>query len=248
MVFEGAWSEYSTAWQHADWSQGFRCGAYNQPTHELGFQEITLFSFPALFSPWNISAVFPNDRFHQQPHAYLCYAKRAHSCAATTTYGRDGTQRFEEMIACPGVDASRSELSNSAWRFISGPLPISRSVNVATFSAGRGSDGDCAEIRLHDEDVSTGAQVVFALECNVSAPGGLDIACPKDNQVRLSVDAGFSDITKDTLLVSPTANMTIITERYRLDESRMIHVQPDSTLVFIADLDSSLTSITLCFY
>ena len=241
MVFEGAWSEYSTAWQHADWSQGFRCGAYNQPTHELGFQEITLFSFPALFSPWNISAVFPNDRFHQQPHAYLCYAKRAHSCAATTTYGRDGTQRFEEMIACPGVDASRSELSNSAWRFISGPLPISRSVNVATFSAGRGSDGDCAEIQLDNE--GTGAQVLFALECNVGA-------CPKDNRVRISVEAESSLVVRETILVFSSKNMTNITGSYLLNESGTINVNPGSTLVFVADYDSdsySFTSVTLCF-
>merc|ERR1712032_34834 len=90
------------------------------------------------------------------------------------------------------------------------------------------NNNDCAEIHLHNSELQIGAQVVFALTCNVTAPvdpsvsvaGNTSahaepatIACPKDNIVRLSVQSGRK-ITisptriRSTLMISPTPNMT----------------------------------------
>merc|ERR1711934_286196 len=79
-------------WKHANWTNGFRCGAYGMPPQSFYLSmgvNISQFAFPTLF------ASLQNERHYQQPYAYLCYA-RDRSCKATAG-DRDATH-FEEMM------------------------------------------------------------------------------------------------------------------------------------------------------
>ena len=230
-------------WKHADWSGGFRCGAYSMPSVQMGDIEINRFAFPAMFS----SSIIGD----QKPQAYLCYAT-ALACKAKV-YSRDSTP-FEEMMACPGP-ARQNQRFTSVWRNISSPLPTlvprgQHGNNVAEFRSNRGRDGDCCEIQL-DNSARVGAQVVFTLACNWSAYVGpsaraeSDSICPQENHVRLTVKSKY--ITRGALLVSPTVNMTSAVE-YGLGEStsQNIIVNSGSTFALIVDQSSDLRSVKLC--
>ena len=241
VVYEGEYIVKSGEWTHADWTDGFHCGAYNMPAIGFMFEPIERFLFPALFSSWTV------DGQYQKPRAYLCYAG-GQSCEVEETYEGDSAM-FKEMMACPGPK-QRPTRAGSAWRNISGPLPTletswANATDVARFRAARGEGGDCAKIKFGDV-VDVGAQVVFTLTCNVTGadPG---IVCPEDNRVRLSVESG--PLPRAALLVASTANMTDV-KVHHLDEStssKDIFVHPGSTLVLVKDLTSNLKDVTLCF-
>ena len=157
-------------------------------------------------------------------------------------------------MACPGFGV-RSKWLASAWRNISGPLPTlaQRGDNVASFQAGRGSNGDCAEIRV-DNSARIGAQVVFTLDCNASAhvdssargETDIGIACPKDNRIKVSV-AKPGPVTRGTLVVAPTTNMTNSTVYPLGLKSQHIIANPDSTFILVIDQSSDSMIVTLCF-
>ena len=230
-------------WKHADWSGGFRCGAYLIPTLRVADDNMDRLSFPAMFT----SSIMGD----QKPQAYLCYAG-ALACKAKV-YSRDSTP-FEEMMPCPGP-ARQIQRFTSAWRNISGPLPTmlprgQNGNNVAEFRSNRGRDGDCCEIQL-DSSARVGAQVVFTLACNWSAHVGQSAraepnsVCPQENHVRLTVKSKY--ITRGALFVSPTVNMTSVVE-YDLGEStsQNIIVNSSSTFTLIVDQSSDLKSVKLC--
>ena len=240
------------SWEHSTWADGFRCGAYTRPRVNLGLQDVPRFSFPALFSSSKTSSGI------QKPLAYLCYAERPRACKSQAS--ESDSSEFEEMISCPGP--VRHKWGDSAWRNISGPVPTfatswGNSSEVAEFRAGRGEEGDCARIQVHNSAL-IGAQVVFTLACDNSTRVGPrvrsgnttvrdehEIICPKDNIVRLSTESGQH--IRSTLLVSPTPNMTHMTV-YRLElKAYDITVLPDSMLVLVVDKTSDLRNIKLCF-
>ena len=245
---EKTWFELGNlmSWQHADWTGGFRCGAYTRPRMNWGLDNLPRFSFPALSSK------------SLKAKAYLCYAKRTRSCQA-----KADTSHFEEMMSCAAP--VQHKWPNSAWRNISGPLPTitttwSQGNEVAEFGASRGRDGDCARIRIINPYQFIGAQVVFTLACNdnvgvdpsvhlkpanASAGVGHGIACPKDNISKISIECG-KDI-KSTFLVSSTAKMTNMTA-YRLGfEPQNVVTYPGSVFVLVVDRTSDLRRFTLCF-
>ena len=251
-VYEGILYEDEFAvdlgnWRHADWTEGFRCGAYARQTISFVLQPIRSVSFPALFSP------VTTKRQYQKPRAYLCFAGTSQSCNAKT---RDtDTNHFEETMACPGP--AKHTWFDSAWRNISGPFPTLQtpwrnSRPVAEFRAGKGRDGDCAEIQLLDV-ANIGAHVVFTLACDGKASARTQvtnrtengIACPVGNKVKLSVKSGLN--VRATLIISPLANMTNITIHHLDLTQRTITVYPDSTLTLVADYSSDLKTVTLCF-
>ena len=256
VVIEGELSNYE--WQHTeDWTDGFRCGALANPNISLdGYGDFTWVNFPALFS----SSIPDGSVKLSHPRAYLCYAEKSRSCQSHA--GTSDQLQFEETMACPG--AVRRAWFASAWRNISSPRPIAASAwqegkSLVKFRAGRGSDGDCAEVELSVREI--GSQVVFTLECNTTErvgavnagaePGNLSghrqhaIACPEDNRVRVSVTS--ESVTKGTLLVSPNATMTKMAS-YTLElRSQTILVTPDSTLILIVDKSSDPVSVSLCF-
>ena len=230
------------AWQYADWSDGFRCGAFSMPRVDFGLEIFDRVAFPALFSFWKT-----NDQ-QQKPHAYFCYA-RAGSCKARTS-GKDDIH-FEEMLSCPGQNA----LFASAWRNISGPFPTPATNwrsggHVVEFHASNSSKGDCAEIKVVNAGDS-GAQVVFTLACNVSDAAD---QCPKNNHVKLTVEdyspSMLSIITgsdaKRALMISPTTSMTNATIYDLKIKSQNILVKSGSTLVLVSDRSSGSMTITLC--
>ena len=223
-------------------------------------------SFPALFSKLEtphaahlVSGI--RIRARQHPRAYLCYAGPPRSCEAKS-YDRHNTH-FKEMMACPSSEVQH-KWSSSAWRNISGPRPILDTIwretggNVAEFRAGKGYNGDCAEIKLQNA-AGIGAQVVFTLVCNVSTrsePGKVGvqaepgILCPKDNRVELSVvESGLAlgSVIKGALVVLPMANMTNTTVHHLLPTSQKISVHPGSILVLVVDQSADLTSVRVCF-
>ena len=241
-------------WFHADWTNGFRCGAVTKP----GWSELTttlqtsaFTTFPAVFSSWNPS--FGT----QEPLAYLCYAKRSRgqSCEALI-YIKNGIH-FDEEMACPGN--IRHKWYGSAWRNISSTR-ASGDNSVVEFVAASSSDGDCAEIRMHGAVKGIGAHVVFTLECNVTksveassgAKAGASsvndqpvIMCPKDNRVQVSVES--TTIPRATLLVYPAARGTSMTS-YTLEATQQSAVvSAGSTLVLVADKSSNSMIVRLCF-
>ena len=244
-------------WHHADWTHGFRCGAVTRPGWAgltATTQKNPFTSFPALFSPWNPS--FGT----QQPLAYLCYADRPQSCQAHTQ--RRNKARFKETMACSS--AVRRDWLGSAWRNISSTRPIPSTKfapgsSVAEFRAGRGSNGDCAEIQLHAVQ-GIGSHVVFALECNVSAyneatsgaePGDVSgndrsgIACPEDNRVTVSLESAA--VPRAALVVYPAANAKNMTSYTLEKKQQTVVVSPDSTLMLVVDKNSGSMSVSLCF-
>ena len=248
--------QQSDTWQHADWTNGFRCGAttYFKPQPSLSLTEnvSSAASFPALFSSWDPS--FGN----QKPLAYLCYAERLESCQAQAH--PEDSVHFEEPMACPGP--VQRKWFASAWRNISGPRPIPstnwrESISVTEFRAVRGNDGDCAQIWLHARGI--GSQVVFALECNVSAyvdtdastSGGLSghdgpgIACPEGDRVRLAVESAAAP--RGALVVYPEANATSATRYTFESKQQTVLVSPGSTLIVVVDRSSGSMNVSLCF-
>ena len=246
-------------WQHTEnWTHGFRCGALAKPNISLGgYGDFTWVNFPALFS----SSIPDASVKLSHPRAYLCYAGKPHSCRA---HADTSTKpQFEETMACPG--AVRRAWLASAWRNISGPRPVPSTAwrqasSLAEFRAGRGSDGDCAEIELSVQQI--GSQVVFTLECNATervgtANAGVDpgnsrgddrhvIACPEDNRVTVSVKSESDSVT-GTLLVSPNSTMTNISSYTLESGSQTILARPDSILTLIVDKSSDPVSVGLCF-
>ena len=238
-------------WQHANWTNGFHCGATSIP----GFDLITdreysmdLYAFPALFSSWN------PPHGNQEPLAYLCYAEKSQSCQ--TLSNRESSVEFEETMACSGVFPR--EWPASAWRNISSPRPIPSTKwhsgdSVVEFRAGRGSNGDCAEIQLRAAQ-GIGSQVVFALECDITqyvdmnqttVGGFASIPCPTDNRVKISVETAA--VPRSTVLVYPGANATNFTS-YILDaKEQTITVSPGSTLILVVDKSSDLRNVSFCF-
>ena len=215
----------------------------------VGF-EVLRYSFPALFSfeksyQKDYDQTLPKFLPFSLAHAYLCYAgDRSYEAKSHDR----GTAPFQEMMAYPGFGV-RSKWSSSAWRNISGPLPT-----VASFQAGRGSYGDCAEIRVHNS-AHLGAQVVFTLECNASAhtsnssarrEPNLGIVCPKDNRIEVSVIKS-GPVTRGSLLVAPTINMTNITVYHLELKAEHIIANADSTFVFVVDRSSDSMIVSLCF-
>ena len=248
----------TTEWFHADWTNGFRCGAVTRP----GWAELTttlktspFTSFPAVFSPWNPS--FGT----QKPIAYLCYAERSQSCEALTRMRRD--VQFKEAMGCPNT--VRYKWYGSAWRNISGtrPIPATKSSAgsiVVGFRATSGSDGDCAKIQLHGAVHGIGAQVVFALKCdvtkNVTVTAGAKAgassgnerplnACPENNRVQVSVKS--ATVPRATLLVYPAARGASMAS-YSLEvKEQTAIVRPDSTLILVADKSSYSMNVSVCF-
>ena len=237
-------------WKHANWSGGFRCGAYPMPKVELGDFKLERVSFPALFSPWKTK--------NQQPQAYLCYAA-AMSCKSSGYANMDNDNRFEEMMACPGPDGH--ERMPSAWRNISGPVPNTAKEwtqkgrdNLAEFRVSKGRDGDCAQIKLSNS-IGAGAQVIFTLSCNGDAHLGPNnrsestptkSSCPEYYRVSLSPQLG--SVPRSALVVFPTANRSNSKE-YALDMNtpQTIVVSSESTFILVVDRSSDLQGITLCF-